>query len=66
MACKIINLFNNHEIIPRYGNIHQSTQGPQQAREEYPNQMVGIGAFMEGIDQNYVMYDAFYISFHLP
>ena len=52
-------LFGDHS---RYGNIVQSTKGPQEAREEFPELMVGIGAFMEGIDQNYVMYDAFYIS----
>lgn len=51
---------------PRYGNIEQSTKGPQEARGEFPELMVGIGAFMEGIDQNYVMYDAFYISFDWP
>ena len=37
-------------------------KGPQEARTEFPNLMVGIGTFMEGIDQNYVIYDAFYIS----
>lgn len=37
-------------------------KGPQEARTEFPDLMVGIGTFMEGIDQNYVIYDAFYIS----
>ena len=37
-------------------------KGPQEARTEFPDLMVGIGTFMEGLDQNYVIYDAFYIS----
>ena len=27
--------------------------------------MVGIGTFMEGIDENYIVYEAFYISFFI-
>ena len=48
-----------------YGNVWQSVKGPQEAREEFPDLMVGIGTFMEGIDNNYIIYEAFYISFLL-
>ena len=39
--------------------------GPVEAMEKYPEYFVGIGAFMEGIDNNYIIYEAFYISFLL-
>ena len=45
-----------------YGNLWKSVEGPEEARTEFPDLMIGIGTFMEGIDQNYVIYDAFYIS----
>lgn len=47
-----------------YGNVWQSVKGPQEARAEFPELMVGIGTFMEGIDENYIVYESFYISFH--
>ena len=47
-----------------YGNVWQSVKGPQEARTEFPELMVGIGTFMEGIDENYIVYESFYISFH--
>ena len=47
-----------------YGNLWKSVEGPQEARTEFPDLMIGIGTFMEGIDQNYVIYDAFYISLY--
>lgn len=40
-------------------------KGPQEARDEFPDLMVGIGTFMEGIDENYIVYESFYISFDL-
>ena len=33
------------------------------AMKEYPDYFVGIGAFMEGIDQNVVVYDLIYVRF---
>ena len=48
-----------------YGNVWQSVKGPQEARNEFPELMVGIGTFMEGIDENYIVYEAFYISFFI-
>lgn len=36
-------------------------EGPMKAMEEYPDYFVGIGAFMEGIDQNVVVYDLLYV-----
>ena len=37
-----------------------SVKGPQEARTEFPELMVGIGTFMEGINENYIVYDSFY------
>lgn len=37
-----------------------SVKGPQEARAEFPDLMVGIGTFMEGINENYIVYDSFY------
>ena len=33
------------------------------AMKDYPDYFVGIGAFMEGIDQNVVVYDLIYVWF---
>ncbi|KAK8830825.1 hypothetical protein WA577_003530, partial [Blastocystis sp. JDR] len=43
-----------------YGNVWGSVKGPQEARAEFPDLMVGIGTFMEGINENYIVYDSFY------
>ena len=40
-----------------YGDLGAIAKGPQEAYQSYPEYMVGIGAFMEGIDQNVVVYD---------
>ena len=37
-------------------------KGPQEARTEFPDLMVGIGTFVEGSEQNYVIGGGFYIS----
>ena len=35
--------------------------GPIQAMNDYPDYFVGIGAFMEGIDNNPVVYDLLFV-----
>ena len=44
-----------------YGDLGAIAEGPMKAMKEYPDYFVGIGAFMEGIDQNVVVYDLLYV-----
>lgn len=44
-----------------YGDLGALAKGPQEAYQSYPEYMVGIGAFMEGIDQNVVVYDLLFV-----
>lgn len=44
-----------------YGDLGAIAKGPQEAYQSYPEYMVGIGAFMEGIDQNVVVYDLLFV-----
>ena len=44
-----------------YGDVQSIAEGPMKAMKEYPDYFVGIGAFMEGIDQNVVVYDLLYV-----
>ena len=45
-----------------YGDLGAIATGPQEALSAYPDYMVGIGAFMEGIDQNVVVYDLLFVG----
>lgn len=44
-----------------YGDIEPIMHGPMKAMNEYPDYFVGIGAFMEGINQNNVIYDLLFV-----
>ena len=44
-----------------YGDLGAIATGPQEAMNAYPDYFVGIGAFMEGIDQNVVVYDLLFV-----
>ena len=44
-----------------YGDLQSIAEGPMKARQDDPDYVVGIGAFMEGIDQNVVVYDLIYV-----
>lgn len=44
-----------------YGDLQSIAEGPMKAIQDYPDYFVGIGAFMEGIDQNVVVYDLIYV-----
>ena len=46
-----------------YGDLQSIAEGPMKAMKDYPDYFVGIGAFMEGIDQNVVVYDLIYVWF---
>ena len=45
-----------------YGDLVAIANGPLEAMEKYPNYFVGIGAFMEGIDNNPVVYDLLFVN----
>ena len=44
-----------------YGDLGAIAKGPIEALTAYPDYMVGIGAFMEGIDNNVVVYDLLFV-----
>ena len=44
-----------------YGDVQAIAEGPMKAMEAYPDYFVGIGAFMEGINQNSVVYDLLFV-----
>ena len=44
-----------------YGDLVAIANGPLEAMEKYPDYFVGIGAFMEGIDNNPVVYDLLFV-----
>lgn len=46
-----------------YGDLQSIAEGPMKAMKDYPDYFVGIGAFMEGIDQNVVVYDLLFVRF---
>ena len=45
-----------------YGDLGAIATGPPEALSAYPDYLVGIGAFMEGIDQNVVVYDLLFVG----
>lgn len=45
-----------------YGDLEAIAKGPIEAMEKYPDYFVGIGAFMEGIDNNPVVYDLLFVG----
>lgn len=45
-----------------YGDLEAIAKGPIEAMEKYPDYFVGIGAFMEGIDNNPVVYDLLFVD----
>ena len=44
-----------------YGDLQSIAEGPMKAMQDYPDYFVGIGAFMEGIDNNPVVYDLLFV-----
>ncbi len=44
-----------------YGDLKAIADGPSEAQKAYPEYFVGIGAFMEGIDNNPVVYDLIFV-----
>ena len=45
-----------------YGDLKAIADGPLEAEKEYPEYFVGVGAFMEGIDNNPVVYDLIFVG----
>ena len=45
-----------------YGDLSAIAKGPAEALAAYPEYMCGIGAFMEGIDNNVVVYDLLWVG----
>ena len=55
------SLPNFGEVRGLYGDLGTIAEGPVKAMNEYPDYFVGIGAFMEGINQNVVVYDLLFV-----
>ena len=56
---------NFGEVRGLYGDLGATAEGPMKAMEAYPDYFVGIGAFMEGINQNSVVYDLLFVCFDM-
>ena len=54
---------NFGEVRGLYGDLGVIAEGPLKAQEAYPDYFAGIGAFMEGINQNVVVYDLLFVCF---